>query len=260
MGVAAAVSGRGAHAQAGKDKRVSLTDGRPLSEAHLELVQQARSLVTYEDAYYEYKGDLDFSYVAGPVQLKRDGSPTVIDSLFSRPRWSQRPRTLVFDYSTADLANPDLLFANLLSTYHMNFAENEYRLVREGPWLHILPKAGKNAKGQLIERPSRLDVRVTFPDAERTADETISLLIKTINDTTSSNILFGVGAESLLGRTKVRAGAQNEIARHVLMRVLEATGQQVTWRLLCTFDATPDKRTDIYVNDGACGLNFRVLE
>ena len=40
----------------------------------------------------------------------------------------------------------------------------------------------------------------------------------------STNILFGVGAESLLAQTNVRTGAQNEIARHVLMRVLESTG------------------------------------
>ena len=151
-----------------------------------------------------------------------------------------------------------MLFAKLLTIYHVNFFENEYRLVREGQWLHILPKADKNAKGELTQRPSRLDVRVTFPEAERTVEATIKLLVETIKKTTVTNLLFGVGAESLFDRTKVRIGAQNEVARHVLMRVLESTGYKVTWRVLCTFDSTPDRRTDI--GDGACGLNFRVLE
>ena len=164
----------------------------------------------------------------------------------------------MFDYSMADMGNPDVLFANLLLNYHASFFEYEYRLVREGRWLHILPKAGKNAKGEPMERGSRFNVRVTFPDAERTVEATINLLVEAINKTSANNIFLGVGGENLFGRTKVRTGAQNEIARHVLMRVLESTGQQVTWRLLCSFDATPGKRTDI--SDGSCGLNFRVLE
>ena len=254
----AAASGKGVYAQA--DKRVSVHDSRPLAEAHLELVKQTRSLVTFEDAYYEYKGDLfDFSLESGrSVQLNRDGSPTVIDALFSAQMWFAPRRTLVFDYPAAELANPDVLFAKLVSNYHLRFFENEFRLVREGQWLHILPKAGKNQKGELIERASRLDVRVTFPEAERTVEATVKLLVESIKKTTVTNLLFGVGAESLFERTKVRIGAQNEVARHVLMRVLASTGYKVTWSVLCTFDSTPDRRTDI--SDGACGLNFRVLE
>src|SRR5688572_29181272 len=116
----------------------------------------------------------------------------------NRPeRWFAPPRrTLVFDYSAADMANPDVLFAKLVSNYHLNFFENEFRLVREGQWLHILPKAGKNARGESVERASRLDVRVTFPEAERTVEATIKLLIEAINKTASSNILFGAEGKS----------------------------------------------------------------
>src|SRR5688572_6434920 len=119
--VAAVVAGRGVYAQA--DKRVSVHGSRPLAEAHLELVKQTRLLVTYEDAYYEYKGDLfDFSLESGrSVQLNRDGSPTVVDTLFSAQMWFAPRRTLVFDYAAADMANPDLLFAKLVSNYHLRF-------------------------------------------------------------------------------------------------------------------------------------------
>jgi hypothetical protein len=248
-GVAAGVLGTGAHAQA--VKRVSVYDTRPLAEAYTELVEETRSLVTFEDAYYEYKGDLvDYRHEVHPSNPARNSPQT----------WFAPRRTLVFDYSMADAANPDVLFTNLVSNYHLNFFDFEYRLVREGKWLHILPKAGKNARGESVQRVSRLDLRVTFPDAERTADATIALLVDTINKTASptTNILDGGGATNLFHRTKVRTGAQNEIARHVLMRVLESTGRRVTWSLLCTFDPTPDRRTDI--SDGACGLNFRILE
>ena len=260
VGVAAGVSGAGASAQA--VKRVSVYDPRPLAEVHAELVQRTRSLVSFEDAYYEYKGDMfDFSREAPAVPLNRDGGPTVIDSLFSPRNWFVPRGTLVFDYSMAEAANPDVLFANLLSHYHFQYFDYpEYRLVREGQWLHILPKASKNARGESVQRASRLDVRVTFPDAERSAGATITLLVDTINKTSppTTNILNGGGATNLFARTTVRTGAKNEIARHVLMRVLEATSRKVTWSVLCTFDSTPDKRTDI--SDGACGLNFRILE
>ena len=244
IGVAAAASGsRGVYAQAGK--RVSVYDARPLAEAYLELVKESRSLVSYEDAYYEYKGDLfDYRSESHPLQANRN-SPQM---------WFAPRRSLVFDYSASDLSKPDVLFANLVSNYNVNYFENEYRLVREGQWLHILPKAAKNPKGEIIDRASRLNVRVTFPDAERTVETTIKLLTDTINKTESTSILLGVGAERLLDKTKVRTGAQNEIARHVLMRLLEATGRKVTWSLLCSYDATPGKRTEL--NDGACGLNF----
>jgi hypothetical protein len=248
--VAAGVLGTDAHAQAGK--RVSVTDARPLAEAHRELVEQTRSLVTFEDAYYEYKGELvDYRPEVHPLNPARDSPQT----------WFAPRRTLVFDYSMADAASPDVLFAKLLSHYHVQYFDySEYRLIREGRWLHIVPKAGKNAKGELIDRASRLDVRVTFPDAERTAEATIKLLVDTVNKTASptTNILLGAGGEKLFNRMKVRTSAKNEIARHVLMRVLESTGLRVTWSLLCTFDPTPDRRTDI--GDGACGLNFMILE
>ena len=253
-GVAASVTGRSAYAQA--DKRVSVYDFRPLAEAHAALVMQARSLVTYEDAYHENPGQFAFGLQARPSPNRREGRQV----WELRPVWSAPPRTLVFDYPAADLANPDVLFANLISQYHKSLSDDEYRLLREAEWLHVLPKASRNAKGELIERASRLDVRVTFPEAERTVESAIQVLIDTVNKTPSpaTFILFGGGADSLLARTKVRAGARNEIARHVLMRVLEATGQKVTWSLLCTFHATPDRRPDI--SDGACGLNFRALE
>ena len=250
VGVAAGVSGAGASAQA--VRRVSVTDTRPLAEAHRELVEQTHSLVTFEDAYYEHKGELvDYRPEVHPLNPARNSPQT----------WFAPRRTLVFDYLAADAANPDVLFAKLLSHYHVQyFDSSEYRLVREGQWLHILPKAGKNAKGELIDRASRLDVRVTFPEAERTAEATIKLLVDTINKTASptTDILLGAGGEKLFNRMKVETSAQNEIARHVLMRVLESTGLRVMWNLLCTFDSTPDRRTGI--GDGACGLNFILLE
>jgi hypothetical protein len=250
MGVAAAVTGTSAYAQA--NKRVSVYDSRPLAEAYLELVKQTGSLVTFEDAYYEYKGEMvDFSSEVHPLNPARKRP----ELLFAPLR-----RALVFDYSGADVAKPDVLFANLVSTYHRNSFENDFRLVREEQWLHILPKSSKNAKGERIERTSRLDVRVTFPDAERTVEATIRLLVDTLNKTASlsTRILFGVGGERLFGATRVRAGAQNETARHVLMRVLESTGHKVPWVVLCSFDPTPDRRTGDITD--SCGLSFTVLD
>ena len=245
VSVAAAVSGGGAFAQAAK--RVSVHDFRPLAEAHLELVKQSRSLVTFEDTYYEYKDGMSIT------AWKRD---SLQHNRFS-PLIGIPSRTLVFDYSADEIANTDVLFAKLLSKYHSDFANNEFRLLREGQWLHILPKAGKNANGERIERVSRLDVRVTFPDAERTVAATIQLLTDAVKTASPSNLLFGMGGGNLFTQAKVRTGAQNEIARHVLMRVLESTGQRITWRVLCTFDPSPDRREDIL--DRTCGLNFDVL-
>lgn len=229
-------------------QRVSVYGTRPLSDALLELEKLHRWVVTYEDPYYEYQGEMvDFRPQIGPSSGPR-----------ARPMLFPPRRAFVFDYPTTDVATPDILVANLVSRYHNQYGDYEYRLVREGMWLHVLPSASNNTKGVWTPRASRLDVRVTLPNAERTVEVAIRSLVDAVNQATAgSNITLGVGGERLFDRVKVRT-RDNEIARHVLMRVLESTGRRFRWHLLCTFDETPGKRTDF--NDGLCGLNFTDLD
>lgn len=233
--VTGSLFGAGADAQA-KTETVSVFSERPLSDALLELEKRHRWVVTYEDAYYEYQADLvDFSH-----EVRNANRPTP-------PIWFAPHRTLTLDYRFSEIAAPEAVLARLVQTNNLFLLDYEYRLLRQGMWFHVVPAASKNAKGQLTPRGSRLDALVTIPNAERSVEGLIGAVIQAANKVSGTNIVFGMGPKNVFTQTRVRTGAQNESARNVLIRALEATGRRVTWHLLCTFE-------------GLCGLNFRVIE
>jgi len=239
FGIPAIVGGR-LSAQS-QSARVSVAGPRPLADAVLELQQRHRWVITYEDTYRDYQGDL--IDVTMSVHKKYDPKKPKI--------WMNPQRALVFEYPLSDTANPQVVVTRLLEAYHaIDHGIYEYRLVADGTRLHIVPAASKNAQGDFISRRSRFDTRVTIPEAERSVAETVSLLVQAVNTASQTEIKVFVIPANLFSRTMVRIGAQNEIARNVLVRALEATNRKVSWQLLCMGGS--DSKN--------CGLSFVVVE
>ena len=222
-------------------KNISVFGARPLSDALVELEDRHHWLVTYEDAYYEYQPDLEDRTAA----VSRAAEPSKGARFFFAPI-----RPFVFDYQTADVPTPQTVLANLVESYYTMHEDYEYRLLRQGLWLHVIPASSRNAKGERVSRRSRLDVRVTIPDVERTVEETLDEVMAAVGAASGIRLGGPSWAMDLLKQTHVRTGAQNEIARDVLMRALEATGRKVRWHLLCNASPAPP----------SCGFNVRMIE
>ena len=83
----------------------------------------------------------------------------------------------------------------------------------------------------------------------KSVEQAITLLVQAVSKASQTKIEVVSGPASLFSRTMVRIGAQNEIARNVLVRALEATDRKLSWQLLCSGGS-----------DKSCGLNFVVVE
>jgi hypothetical protein len=213
---------------------ISTAGSRPLSGLLLQLEKRHGWQVTYEDAYYDQQGDL--MDITSAAQNAVD--PTVS---------SEPGRTLIFNYLPADVARPEAVLANLVGTYNQRSEEHQYQLLRQGSWFHVIPASSKDANGITVLRQSRLDVRVTIADTQRTVEKTIEAILDAVNRSSQTRISANAPRVDVLAQKSVRMGAHNEIARDVLIRALQATGRKVTWHLLC--DATAQ-----------CAFNVRVME
>jgi hypothetical protein len=129
------------------------------------------------------------------------------------------------------VTRPREVLAALLNAYHASAGNTDgFELLQDGAIFHVVPASSRNATGVVVKRRSRLDVRITLPEASRTLYETVEAILKGVNLP-----MLGIGRApvNLLRNRSARVSAKDEIARDVLVRTLAASGLQVSWRLFC---------------------------
>jgi hypothetical protein len=197
---------------------ISVVSYRPLADAILELETRYGWVVTYEDPFYEFQGDIT-EYV------RRDGKrgPTIV---------SPFERTLRFKYQEADAARPQGVLLSLLNEYHAG-GYDMFRLSNQGSIYHVVPSFSRNTKGVMVPRQSRLDARITLADGERTVGAMVREIVDEVARRSGSKITVGLTPFHLMSSAKVRGSAANEPARDVLVRTLAATGSPISWAIYC---------------------------
>ena len=80
---------------------------------------------------------------------------------------------------------------------------------------------------------SGLRVRITLPAKTRSFYYTIDAILNDVNRISATRLRIGNMPTNLSAQTGVVIGANNEVARDVLVRALAATGVSVSWRLFC---------------------------
>jgi hypothetical protein len=202
---------------------ISASGPRPLYDTLNELRTRHGWLITYEDAYYDRS--LAELFTGAEVVATRSRLSFRPGRMFAFPS--------VFNYSSDDAAKPEAVLSRLLESY--NAVPNyQFMFVRQGAWFHVIP-ADRNADGTLTPR-SRLDVRVTIPEAERSPSETITAVLNAVDRMSNTQIHGSIYINQMYGAPPPkyqRTGAQNEVARDVLRRALDATGRNISWSLLC---------------------------
>jgi hypothetical protein len=207
-----------------QETSISVNAARPLANTIEILEHRYGWSITYEDAPYQYAGDMkDVSR-----EVRRNGTE-------GKPKvYVARGGVFNVEYATPSEAaapDPDMVLRRVLLDYNASGLPGEFRLVRQGTLLHVVPAGVRDRAGVKENRGSILSVRMSLPNQERDALSMVSEIVKAVTSVAGVKVHVGLVPDNLLSNTKVTFGADQDVARDVLVRTLAATGQNLTWQL-----------------------------
>jgi hypothetical protein len=208
-------------AQVGEQIATDAGDARPLATVVRELAHRLKSVVTYEDPPWDYAAD--FHDVT--AEVRRDGDMS--KKVFS-------PRGGRFEFiPPAAAVGPDAALRTLVNAYNRSGLDGEFDLLRTDEVYHVVPISAKDQLGSIRPYRSLLSRRVTVRAGPRPILEATSELVDSLNKQQGRKIGLATAPTNLLMRMSVEGGANNEDARTVLLRLIAASGRQLSWTLLC---------------------------
>jgi len=145
-------------------------------------------IITYEDPPYENAADFD------DVTLDVARDPKNFKGKVLVPR----RRRFDFKYPNADQPQAEDVLAAVIRDYNMAGNNDAFRLLRTGKFFHVVPSVSDNNIGLPTNRQSRLDVRVTIPDAERSVLETLKVVVAQVRELTGVPMVIGRVPTNLL--------------------------------------------------------------
>jgi hypothetical protein len=201
----------------------SVTGSRPLAQAADEFEARYGITVSYEDPLYSFAGDL----VDGMDPVYRLNHPGQT-ALY--PRAGSVTLRGNFAASVESPADAMPLLQSLLDDYVKAGNPGEFALVESGDGVIIVPSKVRDANGILSPQQSPLEVRISFPEQERTASEAMDAICGAILANSGKKVVMGMEPFSMGVRSTdprglkasyyVTIGARNEPARSVLERTL----------------------------------------
>jgi hypothetical protein len=231
--IASSIYTSDARAQSGGTVKLSVTDARPVAAAVMELVSRYGYLITYEDPRHMYQDDLED--VTSKVRRDLDKYPP-----------GMAPKVIVPSTATLTLNIPSAsaitaqdmaaVLAQLMQAQSSTGRGGHFRVQRSGDEFHVLPTEFRDQNGNWIEETSILEVSISMPLEDRSADGMINAICKAVSAAghVKMGLAFSVGGISSPSNPRpYRFGADNERARDVLMRALNLLGanQSRTWVL-----------------------------
>jgi hypothetical protein len=195
--------------------RISLNDPRPLMKA-ADLVERRYGIpISYEDPEYLYEGDIhrgNVSEVADPEYRRLHPNAS-----FVRPV----DGALNIDFSNTTKATTSVLglLTGLASQHSNNGNPGRFRVAQLGTGIVIVPTEARSNAG--VWTPSRtvLDFRIGFPTSSRSGDNTLAVFCQAVSLASGMAVVRG-GGPNELQNLAVTIGANNEVARDVLVKIL----------------------------------------
>lgn len=215
-------SGNPIDAQQSTALNLSFTVARPLEAVIRELENRYGWIITFEDPPYEAAADLEDITLEAVKDLNTKAK--VI---------APRRRHFEFHQSRVDASRPEEVLSVLIRDYNDSGNGDEFELRRTGAVFHVVPTVSSDAIGIRTSRQSRLDVRVTVPQGERSVMALLQMIIAQVREQTGVHVTLGIVPQNALAQKTVRFSATNERAQDVLVRALATMEANLSWRLQC---------------------------
>jgi hypothetical protein len=203
-----------------QDGVFEVTDPRPLQRAAELLERKLGVPISYEDPVWASSKD---TVLASKLPGNRE--------LLARyPNWKgnlvRRGGTVSVVVPTRSAAteviNPVYVIQGVISSYEAQGNSGQFTVVRFGEnEFSIVSMKAEDKAGRLVDQVSPLDLKISFPEEERSLPATVDLIAHAIG---VRPIRFDNSPESYSRAPRVRVGAQNETAREVLARAVRIPG------------------------------------
>jgi hypothetical protein len=202
----------------------TINDPRPLARA-AELIERKFGVpISYEESLWMSPGDI----------VRAADLPQNRAVVAQNPGWQGPlgPRSSSIDLSIPvteaerqQSGAPKIIQAAIDNhRAHRNPGDFSYTQLNDGSFVIVCERVD-DAKGQSVPCVRPLDFRISFPEKERTISETLDVLVQSINATGKLRLNRPtMGGRGYFDGVRVRVGAQNEVARDVLARILKRTG------------------------------------
>jgi hypothetical protein len=228
LGIATAVTVSSTFSQTERES-ISVNNSRPLATVIKDFEDRYGWIVTYEDPRYVHQNDiLDVTEaVRNPAsQIRNDARALVpkggrFDVTYDRPA------------SDSTLMAVQSIVRGIVQQYNATGHPGTFDVVSLDNALHVVPVAVTAADGTSLVNPSVLEMRVSLPERKgRTVFQTIEHVLTQIENASKQKIVVGTVPTKLLMDSPYEAADANATARQVIRRALQATGRDLSWRLL----------------------------
>lgn len=217
----------------GESIALNVDSGRPVLRAILTLEQRYGYVITYEDPSYTYSDDV----FDATSQIRRDhraagpGIPRIMLPRAGKLSM-QIPASACISPSKMNSILEQLVGLQGVASRGGHF---QVQQTKSGIFL-VIPTEVRDRSGNWTQYDSPLDARISFPAEPRTETELIAAIASSVSATTHLDVksLIGNGIHigpSGLNSFKFNIGADDETAREVLTRMLQASPRRQTWTL-----------------------------
>jgi hypothetical protein len=133
----------------------------------------------------------------------------------------------------------------LIAQWNRPAHSGQFRVDQVNGGYHVVPVARKGQSGNAEPYTSPLDVLITIPSEERDGLEAITALAEAISRSSGRLVVEGTMPSKRLKQAKVVLGSNDQPAREILWKVLQAIDPALSWQVLCEVG-----------EDSMCALNI----
>ncbi len=207
----------------GRALGIDVSSQTPLAVAARVLERRHGAAITYEDPVY-----------AGDSDLVPSTTRMMAESGFGQPR-VVRLAHLGFSYPVSGVrGQPEDLAAVVQQAIDLHASAGNpgrFRLEREGEVLHIVPAQVRGASGQWEAVTPVLDTQLNLGGAERNLEDTLALILQSVNRATKAHIASLQEPINVERRIQWKPGAGAESARTLITRLVGQLPGKSSWSL-----------------------------
>jgi hypothetical protein len=210
-----------------REGEYSVSDPRPLEPATALIQQKLGIPISYEDIEW---ASADVISAADHPSNRNVNAPGWRGPLI--PRGGDLRVYIPASIDTKQPSNIIDIIARAVDSYRANRNPGSFQLIQFGVGEYaVIPAEVIDADRNVIQRASPLSYTISFPEQERSLQDTVALIAESAGK--AAGVKFVEGSTISWFRTaKVRIGAQNETAREVLSRTFRyPLRQKISWSL-----------------------------